>query len=148
MPTDCGGATIGRPSDGQICILLPYSFRLSTLGTALSLVPQGQSVIPQSSNKKEVQRGIARQTSVMDPMPLQWPALIKLALSSTNSNLYTLQTLDSLRYSSECRHVYHIPLEPALSADLCASSADSAWSACDSASRQGDSTFPPPRSAQ
>jgi hypothetical protein len=82
------GATIGRASGGQICILSHTLFPRSTLGTALSLAPQGQSVIPQSSSK-ELQRGMARQTSAMDPMPLQWPVLIKLVSSSTNSSLYT-----------------------------------------------------------
>lgn len=41
------GATIGRASGGQICILSHTLFPLYTLGKALSLAPQGQSVIPQ-----------------------------------------------------------------------------------------------------
>lgn len=78
------------------------------------------------------------------PMPLPSPALIKLASSTTISNLYTLQTLDSLHYSPNCRHVYHIPFEPAQRAVVCASFADSTCSAFDPASRQSDSSVPPP----
>jgi hypothetical protein len=139
---------IGSPPDGQIGILFHtlHTFSFGQL-YPLSLAPQGRASYLQSSNKKKYSGVAVRQMSVVHPMPSQWPALIKLALSSTNFNLHTFQTLDDLYCSSYCRHVRHITHELALSAVVCASSAISACSAFDSASRQGDSSLPSPRSS-